>query len=307
MKPILSISNLSRRFGDFPAVEQVSFALNPGDVLGFLGPNGAGKSTTMRMISGGLAPSSGSVEINGIDLHELPLKAKAHIGYLPENPPLYPELTVDEYLRYAAELRHLSGDEIASAVASVKGQCGLTDSGHRLIANLSKGYQQRVGIAQAIIHSPDVVILDEPTNGLDPNQMQEIRTLIRELGKTRGIILCTHILPEVQTVCNRVLILHQGRVAFSAAMSQFRAEQHEHLILGLNNPPDISALEALNTVVQVERLDDHRFRLKTAPNTAADDIAAEAIRQGWSLNELRWENEDLEQIFTRLTTAEVAS
>lgn len=304
MKPLLAISSLSRRFGDFSAVDQISFTLNAGDILGFLGPNGAGKSTTMRMISGGLAPSAGRVEIAGIDLHESPLQAKAHIGYLPENPPLYPELTVDEYLRYAAELRNVPTTAITSAMTAVKAQCGLSENGHRLIANLSKGYQQRVGIAQAIIHNPKVVILDEPTNGLDPNQMQEIRTLIQELGKTRGIILCTHILPEVQAVCNRVLILHQGKLAFSAEMSHFQTQQRERMIIGLQNPPGITTLETLPAVTQAQALSAHHFRLHTSPDASANDIAAEAVQQGWGLEELRWEENDLEQIFTRLTTTE---
>ena len=304
MKRLLSISNLSRKFTDHLAVSNISFDLAAGDVLGFLGPNGAGKSTTMRVISGGLAPTQGKVEINGIDLLDNPLAAKRSLGYLPENPPLYPELTVDEYLHYAGELRNIPRSELAIATKRVKAQCGLSDCGKRLIANLSKGFQQRVGIAQAIIHNPNVVILDEPTNGLDPNQIQEIRTLIRELGQTRGIILCTHILPEVQAVCNRVLILNQGNLVFSADMEQFNREQQSHLIIGLRNPPDIEALKELPGVIHAETVTPSQFRLETTPEADSASIAEQAITRGWQLDEIGWQSEDLEQIFTRLTTTE---
>ena len=211
----ISARGLCRNFGIHAAVREVNLELRRGEVLGFLGPNGAGKTTTMRMLTGNLAPSAGSIEICGIDLLDQPRDAKAHIGYLPETPPLYRELTVDEYLRLAARLHRIASASIRSALDATKQRCGLGDTGKRLIGSLSKGYQQRVGIAQAIIHNPDVVILDEPTVGLDPNQMREIRTLIRELGAERSVILSTHILPEVESVCDRVQIMHQGRMVFN--------------------------------------------------------------------------------------------
>jgi ABC-2 type transport system ATP-binding protein len=195
MPSLISVNNLVRYYGNHCAVDNISFELAVGDILGFLGPNGAGKSTTMQMLSGNLAPSEGGISINGIDLLDNPKAAKAAIGYLPETPPIYKEMTVDEYLNYCAKLHRISSDAITDAVALAKTRCGLTETGQRLIANLSKGYQQRVGIAQAILHSPEVIILDEPTVGLDPNQIREIRALIAELGKEHGIILCTHILP----------------------------------------------------------------------------------------------------------------
>ncbi|MCP4043744.1 MAG: ATP-binding cassette domain-containing protein, partial [Gammaproteobacteria bacterium] len=195
---LVSINQLERRFGDTLAVQGVSFEVKRGEVLGFLGPNGAGKSTTMQIIAGTLAPSGGQVLVNGVDILDRPRQAKRQIGFLPEQPPLYRELTVNEYLRYCGALHGLSGKDLTPAMDRVKERCGLQHEGERLIGNLSKGYQQRVGIAQAIIHAPAVVILDEPTVGLDPNQIREIRQLIRELGGDHSVILCTHILPEVQ-------------------------------------------------------------------------------------------------------------
>lgn len=216
--------NLSRRFGQHVAVQNVSLKLHPGDILGFLGPNGAGKSTTMRMLTGNLAPDSGSVWICGFDLLKNPLEAKRFIGYLPEIPPLYKELTVDEYLQFAARLHGIKKAAVQTALDVVKQRCQLEEIGKRLIGVLSKGFQQRVGIAQAIIHQPQVIIMDEPTAGLDPNQIQQVRTLIRELGKAHAIILSSHILSEVESVCNRVQILHQGTVVLDTTLDTLRLQ-----------------------------------------------------------------------------------
>lgn len=218
----LSARDLCREYGRYVAVDHVSLELHRGEVLGLLGPNGAGKSTTMRMLTGLLAPSSGSIQICGIDLLEKPTAAKAQLGFLPEIPPLYPDLTVDEYLRLAARLHRVPKAEESAALASVKQRCGLNDCGNRLIGVLSKGFQQRVGIAQAIIHKPAVIILDEPSVGLDPNQMREIRQLIRDLGKTSSVILSTHLLSEVVSVCDRVQILHKGQVVFNQSMPEIQ-------------------------------------------------------------------------------------
>jgi ABC-2 type transport system ATP-binding protein len=212
---LVQAEHLYRYYSQTCAVSDVSFDLAKGDVLGFLGPNGAGKSSTMQMVTGNLAPSAGQISIQGIDLLDRPKEAKNAIGYLPEQPPVYRELTVDEYLHYCARLNRIARAHIPGAMDTAKQRCGLGDVGARLIGNLSKGYQQRVGIAQAIIHSPAVVILDEPTVGLDPIQIREIRSLIRELGNDHGIILSTHILPEVQATCNRVQIIHHGQLVFA--------------------------------------------------------------------------------------------
>lgn len=210
----LLAQNLTRHFNGYVAVHGVNFELKRGEVLGLLGPNGAGKTTTMRMLTGNLAPSSGSLQICGIDLLDKPRHAKANIGYLPEIPPLYQEMTVNEYLQFVARLHRIGRHKINTAITNVKQRCGLDTVGSRLIGLLSKGYQQRVGIAQAIIHDPAVIILDEPTVGLDPNQIREIRALIRELGVARSVLLSTHILSEVENVCDRVHIMHQGRIIF---------------------------------------------------------------------------------------------
>lgn len=210
--PVIEANGLRRCFGRRAVVHNVSLKLNCGEILGFLGPNGAGKSTTMRMLTGNLAPGSGSIRICGTDLLKNPLEAKRHIGYLPEIPPLYKELTVDEYLSFAARLHGLAGASVKNALDEVKQQCELGDMGKRLIGILSKGYQQRVAIAQAIIHKPQLIVLDEPSAGLDPNQIQKMRTLIHALGKTHAVILSSHILSEVESVCSRVQIMHQGRL-----------------------------------------------------------------------------------------------
>ncbi len=221
----VSVRGLCRNFGARTAVREIDLELKRGEVLAFLGPNGAGKTTIMRMLTGNLAPSAGSIEICGIDLLDNPRGAKARIGYLPETPPLYRELTVDEYLQFAARLHRISNEKIGFTVDQVMQRCGLNDSGKRLIGSLSKGYQQRVGIAQAIVHDPDVIILDEPTVGLDPNQMREIRGLIRELGAKRSVVLSTHILTEVESVCDRVQIIHEGRVVFSDSIGGLKLNE----------------------------------------------------------------------------------
>jgi ABC-2 type transport system ATP-binding protein len=222
IKPAILACGLSRQFGRRAAVHGIDLELGHGEVLGFLGPNGAGKSTVMRMLTGNLAPSAGSIEICGIDLIDRPGEAKARMGYLPEIPPLYRELTVNEYLRLAARLHRVSSSNVSSALDMVTRRCGLGDTGERLIGSLSKGYQQRVGIAQAIIHDPDVIILDEPTAGLDPNQIREIRSLIRELGAERSVIVSTHILPEVESVCDRVQIVNEGRAVFTGSIAMLK-------------------------------------------------------------------------------------
>jgi ABC-2 type transport system ATP-binding protein len=211
----LSVHGLYRYFGTCAAVYEMNLELKRGEVLGFLGPNGAGKTTLMRLLTGNLAPSAGSIEICGINLLDKPREAKARIGYLPEIPPLYRELTVDEYLQFAARLHRISNTKIRFMVNKATQRCGLKNTGKRLIGLLSKGYQQRVGIAQAIIHDPDIIILDEPTAGLDPNQIREIRTLIREFGAERSVIFSTHILGEIEGICDRVQIMHEGRTVFS--------------------------------------------------------------------------------------------
>ena len=245
-QPTLSASGLTRHYGTNIAAQNVSLELNQGRILGLLGPNGAGKSTTMKMITGNLAPTEGSIQICGIDLIDNPIAAKRKIGYLPEIPPVYKELRVDEYLKLAAKLHRVERSLISTSIKKAKDRTGLNDMSRRLIGSLSKGYQQRVGIAQAIIHEPEVVILDEPTVGLDPNQIIEIRSLIKELGDKHSVILSTHILPEVEAICDSVQILHKGRVVFDDAIEglrQFRAGKS--IQASFRNAPDLQMLSEI--------------------------------------------------------------
>ena len=304
-KILISVEQLYRYYGHYLAVEAISFELNQGEVLGLLGPNGAGKSSTMQMISGNLAPSAGRIRINGIDLLDDPKRAKAEIGYLPEQPPVYRDLTVDEYLAYCARLHRVSKARRGPAVRQAKQRCGLRSGGRRLIGNLSKGFQQRVGIAQAILHNPAVVILDEPTVGLDPNQIRDIRSLIRELGESHGIILSTHILPEVQATCTRVQIIHQGRLVFAQTMQELERRLTSHvLLLETRQPLDAAGLAAVPGIDDVELLGASRARLHFTDNNPADAVAAYVADAGLGLLELALDRQTLEQVFVELTCSD---
>jgi ABC-2 type transport system ATP-binding protein len=287
-------------------VNGIDLELKRGEVLGFLGPNGAGKTTTMHMLTGNLAPTGGTVSICGIDLLDDPVAAKSKIGYLPETPPLYKELTVNEYLLLAAKLHRVPRTRCRDAVALARRRCGLADAGAKLVGTLSKGFQQRVGIAQAIIHSPDVVILDEPTIGLDPNQIREIRSLIRELGGAHSVILSTHILPEVEAVCDRVQILHHGNVVYSdtiAALKKFHGGRA--LLLGLRRPPQVDALAAIPGVAQVQAESPTLYRVQFHPDQdATEQLAAQAAQNDWGLYQMTPANSSLEDVFAHLTQSE---
>ncbi|GMR16702.1 MAG: ABC transporter ATP-binding protein [Gammaproteobacteria bacterium] len=306
-KKLLSVKHLSRFYGSLTAVDNISFHLNKGEVLGFLGPNGAGKSSAMQVITGNLAPSTGQINICGFDLLDSAKQAKANIGYLPEQPPLYRELTVNEYLSFCAQLNRLEKSKQQSAIDYAKERCGLTEVGKRLINNLSKGYQQRVGIAQAIIHSPAIVVLDEPTVGLDPIQIREIRSLIRELAEDHGVILSTHILPEVQMTCDRVQIINQGQLVYSDDIHHLHQRMRSNkIILGLNHAPAESELKALTHIDGVETLSSDRFRLShSTENNPAAEIAQIAAEKNWELYEIRSEQKTLEQVFVELTSGDV--
>jgi len=303
---LVKVEHLSRHYGPITAVNDISFEVSRGEVLGFLGPNGAGKSTSMQMITGNLAPSHGSIQICGIDLLDKPKQAKAEIGYLPEQPPVYRELTVDEYLIFCARINRIAKSVIKSALDKAKERCGLTEVSGRLIGNLSKGYQQRVGIAQAIIHSPAIVVLDEPTVGLDPIQIREIRDLIRELSADHGVILSTHILPEVQMTCDRVQIITKGKLAYQDTMENLNQQtEATSLILGLGKTVDETELKQLSNINNVEQLAPQRWRLHfSAGNNPADAIARTVIDKAWGLLELTPEQKSLEQIFVEITSAE---
>lgn len=304
-KLLVQVENLYRYYGDICAVHDVSFNLQTGQVLGFLGPNGAGKSTTMRLLAGNLAPHAGRILIEDIDLLAHPRSAKTAIGYLPETPPLYPEMTVDEFLQYCARLHLVPRTTIVDAVEQAKQRCGLADVGRRLIGNLSKGYRQRVGIAQAIIHNPTVIILDEPTVGLDPIQVVEIRELIRLLGRERGVILSTHILSEVQAVCSHVQIIHQGRLVYASNIADL--DQHRtSVIVGLAMAPLATTLAETKGITRVEELAPGRFRLyHSATADPVPQLVERACNNNWGLRELTPERSDLEKIFIDLTLGQM--
>lgn len=297
---------LTRLYGGREAVSNVNFTLSKGEVLGFLGPNGAGKSTTMKMLTGNLAPSHGSVKICGIDMMESPKEAKALIGYLPEMRPLYKELTVDEYLTMAARLHRVSAKHIKKAVENAKERCGLTHMSKRLIENLSNGYQQRVGIAQAIIHSPMVVILDEPTVGLDPIQIRDIRTLIREVGTDHSVIISTHILPEVEMVCDQVQIIDKGKLVFNGSIDVLKRQRvGNKLLIGLRNPPALEEILRISGVSEAESLANGMIRVRYAENTEpAEAIVQAAVQQGWGLHQIAPDQTSLEDVFMQLTYQE---
>ncbi len=299
---LAQVDQLTRRYGEIRAVDEISFTLLRGQVLGFLGPNGAGKSTTMRMLAGVLAPDAGHIFINGFDLLDQPVQAKRALGYLPEQPPLYREMTVEEQLHYSARLHGLSRTASRQAVVRIAERCGLTDVSRRLVSHLSKGYQQRVGIAQAVLHDPAVMVLDEPTVGLDPLQAREIRSLIRELGQDRGVILSSHRLSEVQAICTHVQIMRAGRLVYASPLADLEQQQPStRLRIGLKTPPLLARLAQLPGVEQIEELGEGRFRLHHAAGLAPHQALVEqASAEHWGLWELTPEQASLEQIFIEL-------
>ncbi len=304
---LVQVENLSRYYQNHCAINHLSFNLGAGEVLGFLGPNGAGKSTTMQIISGNLAPSEGEVSIAGHDILEAPRAAKQHLGYLPEHPPVYRDSSVDEYLKFCAQLHRVPRRQLGTALDKVKQQCGLETVGGRLIGNLSKGYQQRVGIAQAIIHDPPVVILDEPTVGLDPIQIREIRDLIRSLGSQRSVILSTHILSEVQATCDRVQIIRAGELIYHASIESLNQRRETSIRVALRKTIKIEQLSSLQGVDHVDSLEDGRYRIFFAPDSKPDALVAAAVQQEWGLYELIPEQQSLEDLFIELTQNEEAN
>lgn len=306
MTILLEAQNLSRYFGPYVAVQNIDLTVRRGEILGFLGPNGAGKSTTMKILSGNLAPDQGEIRINGFDLLAQPKQAKAQLGYLPENPPLYRELTVSEYLQHCARLNGLKGTPLKLAVATVIERCGLGEVSRRLIGQLSKGYQQRTGIAQAIVHTPAVVILDEPTSGLDPQQIRQIRELIREIANQHSVILSTHILPEVEMLCDRVQIISKGQVMFADSLEALHQQrQNSSLKITLLNPPPLSEIQSLADVSSVEAVSANQFKIFFKPGKNPTDVLlSNAVSKQWQLQELLIEQDSLEDIFMQLINSD---
>ncbi len=301
--PIVEVEHLSHRYSVDWAIQDINFSIEKNGILGLLGSNGAGKSTTMNIICGVLNQTQGNVRINGIDLRKDPVEAKKHIGFLPQKPPLYPDLTVDEYLVYCATLRRMETPKIRKAVDLAKERCGIAHFSRRLIKNLSGGYQQRVGIAQAIVHNPQFVVLDEPTNGLDPNQILEIRALIREIASDHAILLSTHILSEVQAICQEIRMIEHGRMVFSGTMEEFdNYVVPSSLNVTFANPPQMSELERIDQVLHVEQTGPGSFRLRfSGEDSITERIVSLSVEKGWRLHEISLERCSLDVIFAQLS------
>jgi gliding motility-associated transport system ATP-binding protein len=318
---MINVKELTKRYARTIAVDGISFDVDKGQIVGFLGPNGAGKTTTMRMLTCFLPPSSGTAAVAGFDVLEQPLEVKKRIGYLPETPPIYPEMSTSEYLRFVGKLKGLSGAELDKRIDYVCGRCAIADIKPKLLGKLSKGYRQRVGLAQAIIHNPDVLILDEPTAGLDPKQINETRDLIKDLAGEHTIILSTHILPEVEQTCQQVIIINKGKLVATDSVRnlQARARGAESVVVevaGRSGSLDplivqrkLEQVAGITRVVAKEQVDSRAtFELETSKGRfVRGDVARAVVESGWDLNELRPAAMSLEEVFLQLTGADVTT
>jgi len=318
---MIAVKDLSKRYARTTAVDRISFSVEKGEIVGFLGPNGAGKTTTMRVLTCFLPPSAGTATVAGFDVLEQPREVKKRIGYLPESPPLYPEMETIEYLRFVGKLKGLSGADLAKRVDYVLGRCFIADVKTKLLGKLSKGYRQRVGLAQAIIHNPEVLILDEPTAGLDPKQINETRDLIRSLAGDHTIILSTHILPEVEQTCEQVIIINKGKLVATDSVRNLQArtrgvESVQVEVAARDGAADPGAvqrkLEQVPGVAQVLCKDPQGHRLifevqSQKGQMVRGDLARAIVQSGWDLNELRAAGMSLEEIFLELTGKESAA
>ena len=309
---MIRVEALTRTYGDLTAVDEVTFVIGQGEIVGLLGHNGAGKTTIMKMLTGFLEPTAGSIEIDGLDLASSRTAVQRLIGYLPENDPLYPEMTVIDYLDYAAELHGVPESERLARIRAAIAKTDLEEKAADPIATLSRGYRQRVGVAQAIIHQPKVLILDEPTNGLDPTQVQQMRELIRDLAQQATVIISTHVLQEVQAICDRVIIIRNGRKALDASMAELQAGKR--LLVALDAAPEqaLDLLKSLHGVKGVETMQEpglgHRYVLDLhAPQELSETaplVADRVTSQGWKLFALQPERRDLETIFGEISARE---
>ncbi|MBV8053157.1 MAG: ATP-binding cassette domain-containing protein [Acidobacteriaceae bacterium] len=316
---MITVKELTKRYARTTAVDHVSFDVQKGQIVGFLGPNGAGKTTTMRMLTCFLPPTSGSATVAGFDVLEQPLEVKKRIGYLPETPPLYPEMETSEYLQFVGKLKGLSGADLNKRVDYVCDRCAVAEVKTKLLGKLSKGFRLRVGLAQAIIHNPDVLILDEPTAGLDPKQINETRDLIKSLAGDHTIILSTHILPEVEQTCQQVIIINKGKLVATDSVQnlQARARGAESVLVeiaGRNGSLDLTVvqkrLQQIQGISKVEYKTSHAnrnvFEIESQKGFVRGDLARAVVEAGWDLNELRPAAMSLEEIFLQLTGAEAA-
>ena len=313
---MIEVQHLTKRYGPLKAVDDVSFKVERGEILGFLGPNGAGKTTTMRVLTGYMPPSEGRAVVAGFDVFDQPIEAKRRTGYLPETPPLYPEMTVRDYLAFVARIKGVPRGERAARLDYVMGRTRVADVAHRHCGKLSKGYRQRVGLAQAILHNPDVLILDEPTAGLDPKQIIETRELIKELAGDHTIILSTHILPEVSQTCHRVVIINKGRVVAvdtpENLTARLRGSETMYMQVDGLGADVKAALEAVTGVTRAVLADTRGtatgFEIDSeSGRDVRRELAAAVVSRGWGLLELRPMRMSLEEIFLHLTTEETAA
>lgn len=311
---MIRVKELTKRYGPTKALNGVSFEVERGEVVGFLGPNGAGKSTTLRILAGFLPATSGEASVAGHEVAGDSIEARRNLGYLPENVPLYPEMRVEEYLSFRASLKGVPRRERKGRVAYVMDRCAIADVRRKMIGALSKGYRQRVGLAESLVHDPPVLILDEPTIGLDPSQIRQVREIVRDLGREHTILLSTHILPEVEMVCGRVMIIHGGRLLYQSSLADMdREEGGRRIVLEIRAPAGAAA-ERLRTVPGVvgvkERPDGESARFELTVSKGADpraEISRCVTENEWSLRELRWERVSLEDIFIRLTAMDAAA
>ncbi len=310
---LLTVLGVSKAFNGITAVNDVSFSIDRGEVVGFLGPNGAGKSTTMRMITQFYEPDQGEIQLDGRPLEEAGREAKRHIGYLPENNPLYGDMLVADYLEFVARLRDLHGPQARSAIDGAVARTGIASVYYRPIGELSKGFRQRVGLAQAILHSPDLLILDEPTEGLDPNQRVEIRRLIGELGRERTVILSTHVLPEVQHTCSRLLVIHRGEIAADGSVESLtaKAKGAMQIVVEADGQGIEETIQGMAGIRHLERARaGHGRTAVTVTTDGSQDlrplIFEAAKTRGWTLYELHQETRSLEELFRQLTSSEGA-
>ncbi len=298
----LSVHSITKEYGTQKAVNDLSFEVSGGTIMGFLGPNGAGKSTTMKIVSCYLAPTSGTAEVCGYDIHKNPLEVRKHIGYLPENNPLYLDMYVREYLQFVAGIHKI--DKKANRVKELIDMTGLGKERHKLIGALSKGYRQRVGLAQAMIHNPDVLILDEPTSGLDMNQLVDIRNLITELGKQKTVILSTHIMQEVQAMCDRVIIINNGSLVADDPIERLsdRISGEQQITINLlDNNVSLDKLENISGVTQVKATKDGIIITSGAQNDIRKEVFEQAVASGWVIIEMKKDEISVEDVFQKLT------
>lgn len=300
---IVRVENLSHRYSIQWAVRDINFEITQNGIYGLLGSNGAGKSTIMNIMCGVLKQTEGDVYINGISMGKDPVAAKRHLGFLPQKPPLHPDLTVEEYLTHCANLRQMKSTDIPGAVKDVMERCGIGHFSQRLIRNLSGGYQQRVGIAQAIVHNPSFIVLDEPTNGLDPNQIIEVRRLIKEIARDRTVILSTHILSEVQATCSHIRMIEQGSLIFSGTIEEFdNYITPSTLFVSLGSSPPTEELRAIPAVLNVEELGGSNYRVSfTDFREAVQQIVETSVIKEWHMTEIRLEKVSMDEIFAELS------